>query len=91
MGKRARRLPRPSARAEAARRLSPAVGERMRPAQMLGRPVFLRELRPQDLKPEISRLSPHEVLALAGFWRKSLRARIVRKWTRPRGGHGDAG
>jgi uncharacterized protein (DUF2252 family) len=67
MGKRARRLPRPSARAEAARRLSPAIGKRMRPAQMLGRPVFLRELRPQDLKPEIPRLSPHEVLALAGF------------------------
>lgn len=52
---------------EGARRLSPAIGERMRPAQILGRRVFMRELRPQDLKPQIPRLSPHEVLALAGY------------------------
>lgn len=52
---------------EGARQLSPGIGERMRAARMLGRPVFLRELRPQDLKPEIPRLSPQEVLALAGF------------------------
>jgi len=50
-----------------ARHLSPAIGERMQPARFLGRTVFLRELRPQDLKPEIPRLSRDEVLKLAGF------------------------
>jgi uncharacterized protein (DUF2252 family) len=52
---------------EGARHLSPAIGERMRPAHVLGRQVFVRELRPQDLKPEIPRLSPDEVIGLAGF------------------------
>jgi uncharacterized protein (DUF2252 family) len=50
-----------------ARHLSPAIGERMRSAHVLGRQVFVRELRPQDMKPEIPRLSPDEVLGLAGF------------------------
>jgi uncharacterized protein (DUF2252 family) len=64
-----RRLPNNAAErvVEGARHLSPAIGERMRAAQMLGRRIFVRELRPQDLKPEIPRLSPHEVFGLARF------------------------
>ena len=52
---------------EAARRLAPAIGERMQPARFLRRPVFIRELRPQDLKPEMPRLSRQEVVRLAEF------------------------
>ena len=36
-----------------ARALSPFLGERMAAAHLLGRPVFIRELAPQDLKLEV--------------------------------------
>jgi uncharacterized protein (DUF2252 family) len=52
---------------EAARRLSPPIGERMLAARFLGRPVFVRELRPQDMKPRINRLSTGQAIKLAGF------------------------
>jgi uncharacterized protein (DUF2252 family) len=42
---------------EGARHLSPSLGERMLATQFLSRPVFLRELLPQDLKLEIDRLT----------------------------------
>jgi len=63
------RLPKNAAErvVQGARHLSPAIGERMQHGHMFGRQVFLRELRPQDLKPKIPRLSPREVLGLAGF------------------------
>ncbi|MBV8753067.1 MAG: DUF2252 family protein [Hyphomicrobiales bacterium] len=51
----------------AARRLSPSVGQRMQPGRILGRAVFIRELRPQDIQPEIPRLAKDEVLKLAAF------------------------
>ena len=47
--------------------LSPFLGERMRAAQLLSRPVVLRELMPQDLKLEIDRLTREEAVAAASF------------------------
>jgi uncharacterized protein (DUF2252 family) len=52
---------------EGARSLSPALGDRMLPGHFLGRAVFIRELRPQDLKVEIDRLSREEAMKVAKF------------------------
>jgi uncharacterized protein (DUF2252 family) len=52
---------------EGARSLSPFLGERMRAAHVLERPVFIRELLPQDLKLEIERLSEKEATKAARF------------------------
>ena len=49
------------------RPLSPGLGERMLPARLLGRPVVLRELMPQDLKLEIDRLTRDEAVGAARF------------------------
>lgn len=50
-----------------ARALSPNLGERMVAGRILGRPIVLRELMPQDLKLEIERLSQGQALALAEY------------------------
>jgi uncharacterized protein (DUF2252 family) len=52
---------------EGARQLSPHIGDRMRAAHFLDRSFFIRELRPQDMKPDIERLSPEEAVKLAGY------------------------
>ncbi len=52
---------------EGARHLSPHLGERMLPAELMGRPVFLRELLPQDLKLEIEQLTRPEAAEIAAF------------------------
>lgn len=52
---------------EAARRLSPYLGERMRASRLLDRSVFVRELRPQDLKLEIEQLTADEAVLVARF------------------------
>jgi uncharacterized protein (DUF2252 family) len=52
---------------EGARHLSPALGERMLSARLLGRSVFLRELMPQDLKVEIDQLTREDAVVAAGF------------------------
>jgi uncharacterized protein (DUF2252 family) len=52
---------------EGARHLSPYLGKRMRAMKVLGKPAFVRELMPQDLKIEIERLTPEQATALAGF------------------------
>ncbi len=52
---------------EGARRLAPYLGERMRASRLLDRPVFVRELRPQDLKLEIARMTAEEAVAVARF------------------------
>ncbi|WP_343616571.1 DUF2252 family protein [Novosphingobium sp.] len=49
----------------AARALSPQLGERMVAAHLLGRPVVLRELLPQDLKLEVEQFSRGEAIAAA--------------------------
>jgi uncharacterized protein (DUF2252 family) len=50
-----------------ARHLSPALGERMIAARFLGRPVFIRELLPQDLKLEIAHVTREEAVKAAGY------------------------
>jgi uncharacterized protein (DUF2252 family) len=52
---------------EGARRLSPALGERMMAAQLLQRSVVIRELMPQDLKLEIDQLSRTEAVNSARY------------------------
>jgi uncharacterized protein (DUF2252 family) len=47
--------------------LSPFLGERMIAGQLLDKPVFVRELLPQDLKVEIERLSRNEAMEVAEF------------------------
>jgi uncharacterized protein (DUF2252 family) len=63
------RMPRDNAErvVEGARHLAPHLGERMRAGRLLDRPVFLRELLPQDLKLEIERLDPEEASAMARY------------------------
>ena len=50
-----------------ARALSPSLGDRMVPARLLGRPVVLRELMPQDLKLAIDQLTRDEAVEAARF------------------------
>jgi uncharacterized protein (DUF2252 family) len=52
---------------DGARHLSPHLGDRMLAADLLGKPVFLRELLPQDLKLEIERLTRAEATEVAAF------------------------
>ena len=52
---------------QGARSLSPYLGDRMRSNHVLERPVFVRELRPQDLKLEIEQLDPDEAIRTARF------------------------
>ena len=52
---------------EGARHMSPFLGDRVLPGHFLGRAVFIRELRPQDLKVEIDRLSREEAMKVAKF------------------------
>jgi uncharacterized protein (DUF2252 family) len=52
---------------EGARQLSPALGDRMMPARLLNRSVFLRELMPQDLKLEIDQLTREEAVSAARY------------------------
>ena len=47
--------------------LSPALGDRMLAEHFHDRPVFLRELLPQDLKFEIENLTPEEAMRVAMF------------------------
>ena len=50
-----------------ARHLSPFLGGRMLSARVLGKPVFIRELLPPDLKLELETLSRDEALGVAEF------------------------
>lgn len=52
---------------EGAKRLSPALGERMMAGKLLSRSVVLRELMPQDLKLEIDQLSRDEAVRSARY------------------------
>jgi len=52
---------------EGARHLSPALGDRMRSANLLDKPVIIRELLPQDLKLEIEHLDREEAIKAARF------------------------
>jgi uncharacterized protein (DUF2252 family) len=52
---------------EGARHLSPHLGKRMRSLRLMDKPVFVRELLPQDLKIEIEQLRPEEAMRVAHF------------------------
>lgn len=52
---------------EGARRISPFLGQRMRATRLDGRPVFIRELLPQDLKIEIDHLTTKQATKAARF------------------------
>lgn len=68
---RAAKAPMPRDNAErvvtGAQNLSPALGDRMRAARLLDRPVFLRELLPQDIKLDIDHLSRGEATRVAFY------------------------
>jgi len=50
-----------------ARKLAPALGQRMTTIEMLGRSIFVRELLPQDLKVELDRVDADDVRAVASY------------------------
>ncbi len=50
-----------------ARALSPFLGQRMIAGKLLKKSVFIRELRPQDLKLEIDQLTREEAMEMAAF------------------------
>jgi uncharacterized protein (DUF2252 family) len=50
-----------------ARALSPNLGDRMLSAELLGRPIVIRELMPQDLKLEVDQFSRAEAVAAARY------------------------
>jgi uncharacterized protein (DUF2252 family) len=52
---------------EGARHLSPFLGTRMRASKLMDKPIFVRELMPQDVKIEIDRLSPGEAMKVPHF------------------------
>jgi uncharacterized protein (DUF2252 family) len=68
-GKRAKEMPRDHAQrlVAGARALSPYLGERMVPAKFLGRPIVIRELRPQDLKFEFDQITQPEAVEASRF------------------------
>lgn len=47
--------------------LTPSLGKRMLPARVLGKSVFVRELRPQDLKLTFDTLSEAQAIAVARY------------------------
>jgi uncharacterized protein (DUF2252 family) len=47
--------------------LSPNLGRRMLAVRLLGQPIVMRELMPQDLKLEIASLTPEKAMALARY------------------------
>ncbi|MFE1599261.1 DUF2252 family protein [Methylobacterium sp. ID0610] len=50
-----------------ARALSPNLGERMLPVRLLGKPVVMRELLPQDLKLDVDQFSRQEAVQAAHY------------------------
>jgi uncharacterized protein (DUF2252 family) len=50
-----------------AKALSPNLGERMVATRLLGKAVVMRELMPQDLKLEVSRMTQKKAMALAAY------------------------
>ncbi|HEY0191506.1 MAG TPA: DUF2252 family protein [Kofleriaceae bacterium] len=52
---------------EAARRIAPALGERMVATKLLGHSVFVRELLPQDLKVELDQISREDGRTVAHY------------------------
>ena len=53
---------------EGAKHLSPYLGKRMARATIAGKPMFIRELLPQDLQIEIEKLDPEESTKVATYF-----------------------
>lgn len=51
-----------------AQALAPHLGERMRALRLLHRSVFIRELTPQDIKPDISRMTRAEAVRITEYF-----------------------
>ncbi|GAB2568056.1 DUF2252 family protein [Dyella jejuensis] len=52
---------------QGAKHLAPHLGERMLAAKIQGKSVFVRELRPQDLKIDLDRLTSREAMGIARY------------------------
>lgn len=65
-----------------ARALSPHLGERMLPARILGKPVVVRELLPQDLKLDVDQFSSGEAVRAARYLAHVVGAAHGRQMTR---------
>lgn len=63
--------------------LSPFLGERMMAAHVARKQVFVRELRPQDLKFELKMLQRAEAVAIAGLMARVVGHAHGRQMTRP--------
>jgi uncharacterized protein (DUF2252 family) len=66
--------------------LSPHLGSRIRAVELMGKPVFVRELLPQDLKIEIEDLDRKEAARVAGYLAAWSGRRTDVRWTRTREG-----
>jgi uncharacterized protein (DUF2252 family) len=79
-----RRMPKDDARrvVQGARKLSPNLGDRMIPGRLLGRPVVLRELMPQDLKIEIDQFSRSQAVRSARYLASVVGAAHARQMSR---------
>jgi uncharacterized protein (DUF2252 family) len=73
-----------------ARALSPNLGNRMFAAPLLGKPVVVRELMPQDLKIEINSMSESDAIRISEYLgyilgrahARQLTTRLRRSWTK---------
>jgi uncharacterized protein (DUF2252 family) len=79
-----RRMPKDDAKrvVQGARKLSPNLGDRMAPAALLGKPVVLRELMPQDLKIQIDQFSRAEAVRSARYLASVVGAAHARQMSR---------
>ena len=68
---------------EGARRMSPHLGQRMAGARLLERPVFMRELLPEDLKLELARVSPDEATRSARYLARVVGRAHARQLDKP--------
>ena len=57
---------------QAARALAPALGERMLWARILDRSIFVREIRPKDLKIELEALTPEQATGIGEYLARIL-------------------
>lgn len=78
-----------------ARKLAPALGERMLPVAILDRSVFVRELLPQDLKVELDHIAADEARQVAHYFgmvvgrahRRQLDADATKAWAAEMASH----
>jgi len=80
-----RAIPRDNAKRviEGAINLSPHLGQRMMDARIQGKPVFIRELRPQDLKIDLETLTRTEAMDVARYLGNVVGDAHARQMTKP--------